>query len=241
VTGSGRCADVRLALGVYVLGAAEPAERALVRMHLARCRECREELAALAGLPGLLRRVPGDEAERLFAREGDAAGPADPDVTADPLAGSALPVLLRRTAKTRRTRRWLAAAATAAAVVVATGSGVAAAGGFGAGAPAPVRIPWETFSARNDVTLASATVRYAPAPWGARVEVRVSGIAPGTACQLRVIASGGHRGIAGSWIIVRGEYGTWIPASTSFPAESVTGFAVLSGHRTLVTVPATES
>jgi hypothetical protein len=244
VTGSGRCADVRLALGVYVLGAAEPAERALVRMHLARCRECREELAALAGLPGLLRRVPGDEAERLFAGEADAAGaagPADPGVTAGPLAGSALPVLLRRTAKTRRTRRWLAAAATAAAVVVASGSGVAASGVFAANAPAPRPIPWETFSARNDVTLASATVRYAPAPWGARVEVRVSGIAPGTACQLRVIASGGHRGIAGSWIIARGEYGTWIPASTSFPAESVTGFAVLSGHTTLVTVPATES
>jgi hypothetical protein len=207
-------------------------------MHLAWCRECREELAALAGLPGLLRRVPGDEAERLFAGEADAAGQADPAFPADPPDGGTLPRLLSRTARTRRTRRWLAAAATAAAVAVATGSGVAAASGLAAGARP---IPWETFSARNDATLASATVRYAPAPWGARVEVRVSGIAPGTPCQLRVTGSHAQRRIAGSWTVVRGEDGTWIPASTSFPAESVSGFAVLSGHRTLVTVPAAES
>jgi hypothetical protein len=237
MTAAGRCADVRLLLGVYVLGAAEPAERALVRMHLAWCRDCREELSAVAGLPGLLRRVPADEADRLFASEADAAGQVDPAGPADPLAGSALPRLLSRTARTRRTRRWLAAAATAAAVAVATAGGVAASGGFGGHSS----IPWETFSARNDVTLVSATVRYAPAPWGARVEVRVSGIAPGTPCQLRVTGSLGQRRIAGSWTIIRGEDGTWIPASTSFPAASVTGFAVLSGHRTLVTVPATES
>lgn len=237
MTAVGRCADVRLSLGVYVLGAAEPAERTLVRMHLAWCRDCREELAALAGLPGLLRRVPADDAERFFASEADAARQADPAGPADPLAGNALPRLLSRTARTRRTRRRLAAAATAAAVAVATASGVAASGGFGGHSS----IPWETFSARNDVTLASATVRYAPAPWGARVEVRVSGIPPGTPCQLRVTGSLGQRRIAGTWTIVRGEDGTWIPASTSFPAASVTGFAVLSGHRTLVTVPATES
>jgi hypothetical protein len=241
MTAAGRCVDVRLSLGVYVLGAAEPAERALVRMHLAWCRDCREELSGLAGLPGLLRRVPADDADRLFASEADAAGQADPAGPADPLGGSALPRLLSRTARTRRTRRWLAAAATAAAVAVATASGVAASGGFGWTAPAPGAIPWETFSARNDVTLASATVRYAPAPWGARVEVRVSGIAPGTPCQLLVTGPLGQRRIAGSWTIVRGEDGTWIAASTSFPAESVTSFAVLSGHRTLVTVPATES
>jgi hypothetical protein len=237
MTAVGRCTDVRLSLGVYVLGAAEPAERALVRMHVAWCRDCREELSALAGLPGLLRRVPADEAERFFASKADAAGQADLAGPADPLAGSALPRLLSRTARTRRIRRWQAAAATAAAVAAATVSGVAASGGFGG----PGSIPWETFSARNAVTLVSATVRYAPAPWGARVEVRVRGIAPGTPCQLRVTGPLGQIRIAGSWTIVRGEAGTWIPASTSFPAASVSGFAVLSGHRTLVTVPATES
>jgi hypothetical protein len=48
------CAEARQALGVYVLGAISPAERALVDRHLAVCRDCRDELAGLAGLPGLL-------------------------------------------------------------------------------------------------------------------------------------------------------------------------------------------
>ena len=45
-------------LGVYVLGAIDPADRALVEAHLTTCRDCRDELAGLAGLPALLSRVP---------------------------------------------------------------------------------------------------------------------------------------------------------------------------------------
>ena len=76
MTGVGKCADVRLVLGVYVLGAADPAERTLVRMHLAWCRDCREELAGLAGLPGLLRRVPAAEADELLTSEAGLGGRA---------------------------------------------------------------------------------------------------------------------------------------------------------------------
>ena len=42
------CTDARLSLGVYVLGAIDPAERALVDAHLLTCRDCRDELAGLA-------------------------------------------------------------------------------------------------------------------------------------------------------------------------------------------------
>ena len=50
------CSEARLSLGVYVLGAIDPAERSLVDSHLASCRDCRDELAGLAGLPALLAR-----------------------------------------------------------------------------------------------------------------------------------------------------------------------------------------
>ncbi|MEV4252687.1 zf-HC2 domain-containing protein, partial [Spirillospora sp. NPDC049652] len=54
------CGEVRTALGVYVLGAIDPPERARVDGHLTSCPACRDELAALAGLPALLGRVdPG--------------------------------------------------------------------------------------------------------------------------------------------------------------------------------------
>ena len=71
------CDDVRDALGVYVLGAIDPAERALVDQHLAVCRECREELVGLAGLPGLLGRVTPDEVERASTNPPPAAPPPD--------------------------------------------------------------------------------------------------------------------------------------------------------------------
>jgi hypothetical protein len=64
-----------MSLGVYVLGALGPAERALVQAHVAGCPACREELVLLAGLPGLLARLSladvtdGDDAA---ARGGDA-------------------------------------------------------------------------------------------------------------------------------------------------------------------------
>ena len=232
MTGIGRCADVRLALGVYVLGAAEPAERALVRMHLAWCRDCREELAALAGLPGLLRRVPAAEADKVFSTEAEGGSQADP------LPAATLPKLLARTARTRRTRRWLALAATAVAVVLAAGGGVI--GGMTADhavpPPGPVASAWKTVAARSDVTLASATVAYAPAVWGSNLKVRVTGVGPGTVCLLWVTGSGGQKQVAGGWIMVSGQYG-WIPASTSIPVSRLRGFAVTAGGKTLVTVP----
>jgi len=63
------CQEARVSLGVYVLGAIDPAERALVDSHLATCRDCRDELAGLAGLPALL---PAHVAEAALQRLGRA-------------------------------------------------------------------------------------------------------------------------------------------------------------------------
>ena len=63
------CVEARPSLGVYVLGAIDPAERGLVDAHLTTCRDCRDELAGLAGLPALLARVNPDEISRIRADE----------------------------------------------------------------------------------------------------------------------------------------------------------------------------
>ena len=55
------CAEVRTSLGVYVVGAIEPAERARLESHLEGCPACRDELAGLAGLPALLGRVDQEQ------------------------------------------------------------------------------------------------------------------------------------------------------------------------------------
>ena len=59
------CTEARPSLGVYVLGAIDPAGRSLVDAHLQTCAECRDELAGLAGLPALLARVNPDEISRI--------------------------------------------------------------------------------------------------------------------------------------------------------------------------------
>ncbi|MEU6752275.1 zf-HC2 domain-containing protein, partial [Spirillospora sp. NPDC046719] len=67
------CADVRTALGVYVVGAIDPAERGRVDAHLEGCPACRDELAGLAGLPALLGRVEEAQLEQVAGP--GAAGP----------------------------------------------------------------------------------------------------------------------------------------------------------------------
>jgi hypothetical protein len=74
MTGLTDCGDIRHALGVYVVGAIDPAERSIVDAHLSHCLECREELAGLAGLPALLGRVPVAAAAIIAVAGGGLAG-----------------------------------------------------------------------------------------------------------------------------------------------------------------------
>ena len=122
MTGLTDCGDIRHALGVYVLGAIDPAERAAVDSHLKDCADCREELAGLAGLPALLGRVPLADAERLAL---DSVEPKDLEEPSAELLDS----LLQQVAARRRARRWrVIAVAAAAAIVIAVGGGLAGGG-----------------------------------------------------------------------------------------------------------------
>lgn len=92
------CGQLRRELGVYLLGAIAPADRSAVRNHVASCADCRDQLADLAGLPGLLRRVPLDEVESLVPA-GDTDG-------SSALRDRPLGSLLSQAAKRRQYRVW---------------------------------------------------------------------------------------------------------------------------------------
>ena len=98
--------------GPYVLGALSPAERAEYERHLSVCSSCRESVAALAVLPGLLSRL-------------DPASIAPQPITAPP---TLLPRILALVSSRRRAqrlrRRWLAIAAGVVAVLLASAVGV---------------------------------------------------------------------------------------------------------------------
>jgi anti-sigma factor RsiW len=48
----------KLRQAAYVTGTIGPADRAALVRHLESCERCRDEVAGLAALPGLLRRLP---------------------------------------------------------------------------------------------------------------------------------------------------------------------------------------
>jgi len=227
------CRDIRQALGIYVVGAIDPAERAVVDIHLGTCPDCREELAGLAGLPALLGRVPASEAERLILHSTDLTDPQPPP--------ELLSSLLRRVAERRTSRRWSGILAAAAAIVIAVAGGavgarlIAPGGQAHATAATPVT---ETVTHANLRTGVSAIVRYSSRSWGTQMDVLVAGVPGGTACQLVVVDASGRKSQAGGWTVPGGHQDSDYPASTSLPASQVRSFEVISGGHVLVTVPA---
>ena len=232
------CAEARLALGVYVLGSIEPAERGLVDAHLATCRDCRDELAGLAGLPALLARVNPDEISRICAD--DAVRPAADEDPPEELLGTVLGLADAR----RRRNRWRYLSAAAAVIVIAVGlfGGLKAATStsvtrtvvVGAGSGA-----WESASATSQATGVSATVAYSQQQWGNAFQVLVDHIPPGTTCQMWVVHPDGSRTQVAAWTTARDEGKVWYSGSMPSSAGSIGKFQITAGSQVLLEVTPT--
>jgi len=232
VTGMAGCREIRQALGVYVLGAIDPAERAMVDEHLSSCHECREELASLAGLPAMLRKVPIVEAERLAAPE------QDPELAGVPSA-EMLTSLIARTTNVRRMHRWRTVAAAAAVAVVALGGGAFVANALqspSAQAHGHSRVvPWHKTSGTGPMAGAHLTVRYRHEPWGTQMEVNVTGLQPGSVCQFQVTDATGGKSVVGSWIAWGDQ--SWYPASTWLGEQELRYFQVTVNGKVVASAP----
>ena len=162
------CREIRQLLGVYIVGAIDPAERALVDEHLGECPLCRDELAGLAGLPAMLSRVPVADVEWLDATVTELPALEEP-------SDEMLAALLRKVSVKRRSRMRRSIVAVAAAAVLAAG-----------GAAATMQLtrpPVHSHSVAEDVArgasangLMTAVVDYSPSAWGTAMRVQVSGI-----------------------------------------------------------------
>jgi len=99
MSGMGECAEFRAELGVYILGAIAPSDRAEVVRHLASCPRCREEVAGMAVLPALLRKLPAETLGQLTGHGTLSGGPVAVSALQDPL--------IRQVARRRQRQRWL--------------------------------------------------------------------------------------------------------------------------------------
>jgi hypothetical protein len=239
------CAEARISLGVYVLGALEPEDRAAMDAHLAACDACRAELADLESLPMLLAVLSTEDVVALTG--GLPQEPATPLGSADSQTTSGAadrPADLAATRVRRKTRRtaWLSAVAATVLALATVGSaelgihaGQADAGPY----PGPALGPWQSAQGSNAAGM-RATVRYRPMGWGTQVAVQVTGIPLNTPCAIDAFGRNGTMEVAGSWITDRNEGKVWYTGSAAINENTVTKFVItVAGHpATVITIPA---
>jgi hypothetical protein len=193
----------------YVLGALSPEDRQGFVEHLRTCADCSRSVNELAGLPGLLARVPAD----LLP---DAGSPVGPPVTL-------LPALLgevRRNSRRRRQWTFVGVAAAAAAAVFAIFLVVAG----------PRTQPPPVAASAPSVTLAPigsapirATAQLQPVAWGTRIVLRCTyasdGIYGVESYSLVVLDRAGRTEQVGTWKAVPGQESVVQAATALLPAD----------------------
>ncbi|GAA0391246.1 hypothetical protein GCM10009530_48160 [Microbispora corallina] len=252
------CDEVRISLGVYVLGALDADEAAEVEAHLDGCPACQAELAELSGLPPLLSRVSADEI---------AHASAPPHAVLDRLLA----------ASARRNRRSRVLLSLAASVVVAALGGTAwlaaaqgdreavtASGSVASSVPSATPAPAADSRIMDAPADSSAVapkakllqqgpvlvgrngdmrleIRLTPEAGGTRVAAEVYGVPEGTVCTLRAVDRGGAVTPVASWSVGPATYGTerttTFEGSTALQATEISRFVLgTPDGRTLVTV-----
>jgi hypothetical protein len=210
-----------MTLGVYLLGALEPAERSAFESHLSFCDICRGELVRLAPLPGLLNQIaPEDFADDLPATGveggvGVAVTPVQPITEPVPIpVQRPLAPLDEEQAPRNRPRnkpagrpvnnkpamhRFLRVASAATAVVV-----LAVAAVFGwqairhepAAPPAAEGVVWTGSSPDG---AAHVEARLIDREWGTELQMKIEGLPPGRGCYVKVYDHYGKWQVGGWW------------------------------------------
>lgn len=255
------CGAVRICLGVYVLGSIDPAERSMVDGHLSACRDCRDELAGLAGIPALLARVSVPEATALaedVPAEGEPLLEVLPELgdTADAVPPSRDPrppkellgAVLDLTAARRRRRQWrVAALSAAAAVVLAAGAfaGTKVVAGRAASGPGPAAAGLDYGAAMSGWTTVHGSsggmygiVTFRTMGWGTQAGAKVVGVPVGASCALVAVGKDGQRRVIGGWTTDTAEGTIWYPASSGLPVNQVREFQITVAGHGAITIPA---
>ena len=219
------CAQARLSLGSYVVGALDPDERITVEQHLESCPVCRDELSELAGLPGLLARVDVND-----VLEGE---PAPPPELLDRLLAAAAD----ENRAARRRRFMVAAAAVAIASAGAAAAAAQIAEGHSTSSPAAtahVRV----LTGSDATTHVAARISEQAKNWGTAVRVQLTGVPEGETCSLVVVSRSGQHEVAATWK-VNYSGAVDVQGASAWAATDIASYAVVTDDgKQLVSVPA---
>jgi len=212
----------------YVLGALSPGERLEFERHLPTCASCRQSVAELAGMPGLLARVPIESVE-------------DP-VVADPVPPTVLPALVARVRREQR-RKTVLLSLGAAAAIAAVALGAAALQSTRDDDRVPAATPTSaspTVAPAMPMTVVvdygmEAKVSLTPVHWGTKLSVSCDYPEPesghgghGYDYKLVVFTRDGHRQTAMSWYAEPGDSYEGMLGATSIELQDITRLEVQS-------------
>jgi hypothetical protein len=208
-----------VALGAYLLGSLDPAERSSFERHAQGCDHCQREMVRLAPLPGLLSQVRLSDLELPFedpAPDPD-LWPLPPEPMPEPAAGHG----------SARRRRWpVLVGAGVLVVLVALGVAVV---------PRLVgddAVTWHAADATSGVVASADLVRKS---WGTELWMSTGNLPKGARCKLIVHDRDGRTEIGGWWGTDHAP-DERIPGSTSFPVDRIERLDVVVDMRVLVSV-----
>jgi anti-sigma factor RsiW len=205
----------------YVLGSLSAADRREFEAHMADCPACREAVAELSGMPGLLSQL--DRSEVAAISEADQKSPE--------LSPDLLPSLLATVRRGRRRSRLITwSAAAVAAAVLAIGVFVGVAGHSVTSAPPQTTISAQPM-AQVGTTALTSTVWVSSQRWGTFINMKCVCLAPVDArhdkLAMVVVGRDGSRTRLATWVAEPGHTAT--PAgSISTPADQIAAVQVVS-------------
>ncbi|MEU4762734.1 zf-HC2 domain-containing protein [Actinosynnema sp. NPDC023794] len=208
--------DQTVALGAYLLGSLDPAERSSFERHVRGCADCRREMVRLAPLPGLLGQVQLSDLELPF----DDPAP-DPDLRPLPPAPEPGP------APAVRRRRWpVLVGAGVLAVVVALGVLLVPR------LTGDDAVRWHATDAASGVVASADLVGKS---WGTELWMSIENMPKGARCKLIVHDRAGRTEIGGWWGTDHAP-DERIPGATSFPVEEIERLDLVVDMTVLVSV-----
>lgn len=229
-----------MTLGVYLLGALDPAERSAFESHLSYCEICRGELVRLAPLPGLLNQItPDDFADSMPPTGTEAAVATRAVPITEPVPLPAFPAAVEPVALTsddaprsrsrnrsrtgdrpdRAPRRYWRVTAAAAAVVVLA---VAAVFGWQAirhdtVAPQAEGVLWTGTSQDGKIRVEARMIDH---EWGTEIRSEIHGLPPDERCYYLVWDREGYKE-QGGWWSTNHDPNDVIPSATSIPRGEI--------------------